>query len=123
MPRDPKKPISAQKSLNLVGKRVRSLRTISRWSQTDLAANCQLSGWDAGRDIVAKIESGNRQITDHELVVLAWVLGVTVAELIGETPLPAQNDKLADLLSARRTARIASKMPSLLPGLNTNSTL
>jgi len=78
-----------------------------------------LSGWDAGRDIVAKIESGNRQITDHELVVLAWVLGVTVAELIGETALPLPSGKLAEFLSERRTARSVSKTVGLRPNLNT----
>ena len=84
MPRDPKKPASAQNRQNLVGSRVRHLRTVLNWSQPALATVCQLSGWDAGRDIVAKIESGSRQVTDHELVVLSWVLGTTVAELIGE---------------------------------------
>lgn len=94
---------------------MRRLRTASRWSQADLAASCQLNGWDAGRDIVAKIEAGTRQVTDHELVLLAWVLGTTIGELMGEVPLPSADDKLSVLLSSRRAARVGTKVASMLP--------
>lgn len=115
VPRDPKKPAAAKDSLNLVGPQVRRLRTASRWSQTDLAATCQRQGWDAGRDVIARIEAGNRQVTDHELVVLARVLGCTVAELIGEAPLPTDADALSAQLSARRVLRAGSVVSGLLP--------
>jgi transcriptional regulator with XRE-family HTH domain len=88
---------------------MRNLRKATEWSQADLATACQLSHWDAGRDIVAKIESGKRQVTDHELIVLAKVLMVTVAELIGEAPLPLKNKELAALLRSRRDAKAAPR--------------
>lgn len=115
MPRDQKKPTAAKNRRNHVGPQVRRLRAVSQWSQADLAAACQLYGWDAGRDIVARIESGLRQITDHELIVLAHVLGTTVAELIGETQLPNDPEKLRAQLAARRAQREGKALPDLLP--------
>ena len=115
VPRDPKKPLAAHQRLNLIGPLVRCLRLATGWSQTDLATACQLSRWDAGRDIVAKIESGNRQVTDHELVVLARVLAVTVAELVGESPLPVKNKELIALIKQRRSAGNVSKVAGIIP--------
>jgi transcriptional regulator with XRE-family HTH domain len=115
VPRDQKKPTAAKKRRNHVGPQVRRLRSVNQWSQADLAAACQLHGWDAGRDIVARIESGLRQITDHELIVLAHVLGTTVAELIGETPLTSDPGKLREQLAARRALRAGKALPDLLP--------
>jgi hypothetical protein len=54
-------------------------------------------------------------VTDHELIVLAKVLMVSVAELIGETPLPLKNKELTALLHARRYAKAAPKVGRLLP--------
>jgi transcriptional regulator with XRE-family HTH domain len=115
VPRDQKKPTAAKERRNHVGPQVRRLRSVNQWSQADLAAACQLHGWDAGRDIVARMESGLRQITDHELIVLAHVMGTTVAELIGETPLPTDPDTLRTLLSARRALRAGKAISNLLP--------
>jgi transcriptional regulator with XRE-family HTH domain len=115
VPRDQKKPQAATKRRNHVGPQVRRLRTVSHWSQGELAGACQRQGWDAGRDIVARIEAGLRQVTDHELIVLAHVLGTTVAELIGETPLPADADTLRAKLTARRALHDGKAMPDLLP--------
>ncbi len=94
---------------------MRSLRNATDWSQVDLATACQLSHWDAGRDIIAKIEAGKRQVTDHELIVLAKVLMVSVAELIGETPLPLKTKELVTLLHSRRYSKTAPKVARLLP--------
>jgi len=115
VPRDQKKPTAAKERRNHAGPQVRRLRSVNQWSQADLAAACQLHGWDAGRDIVARIESGLRQITDHELIVLAYVLGTTVAELIGETPLTSDLEKLRTQLATRRALRAGKALPDLLP--------
>lgn len=64
---------------------------------------------------MARIEAGLRQVTDHELIVLAHVLGTTVAELIGETSLTADAEKLKTLLLSRRTMRAGKALPDLLP--------
>ena len=51
------------------------------WSQSDLARELQLRGWDAGRTLITKIELRERCVTDYELVVLAQVLSVHLDDL------------------------------------------
>lgn len=94
---------------------MRGLRVSGDWSQSDLGAHCQRAGWDAGRGIVTKIEAGQRQVTDRELVALAWVLGVTVSELVGESALPETEDARSALLASRRASRAGAKISSLIP--------
>jgi transcriptional regulator with XRE-family HTH domain len=59
---------------NLVGPQIRQLRSKSGLSQPALAAACQRLGWDVGRDIIARIESQVRHVTDAELLYLANAL-------------------------------------------------
>jgi transcriptional regulator with XRE-family HTH domain len=66
---------------NIVGKQVRNIRSKQGLSQPQLAAKCQRIGWDIGRDIIARIETGVRLVTDSELLFLARVLNVEVASL------------------------------------------
>jgi hypothetical protein len=49
------------------------------------------------------------------LIVLAHVLGTTVAELIGEIPLISNPEKLRVQLAARRALRAGKALPDLLP--------
>ena len=51
-------------------------------SQAGLAAKCQCKGWDLSRDVLARIESGIRGITDKEMAVFCDVLGVPVQDLL-----------------------------------------
>jgi transcriptional regulator with XRE-family HTH domain len=66
---------------NIVGPQVRRLRNARGWSQPELAARCQRMGWDIGRDIIARIESRVRLVTDSEILFLAKALRTSVAEL------------------------------------------
>lgn len=66
---------------NLVGPQVRRLRYEKGLSQPKLAAQCQLLGWDIGRDTIAKIEGQSRWVGDGELVFLARSLGVGLERL------------------------------------------
>lgn len=59
---------------NIVGERVRRLRSAAALSQVALATLCQLAGWDLTRGTQAKIESGIRRVNDAEVVVLASIL-------------------------------------------------
>ena len=47
-----------------------------------LAKECQLVGWDIGRDTIAQIEARNRWVGDMELRTLARVLGVEIGALV-----------------------------------------
>ena len=61
---------------NLVGPQVRRLRVQQRLTQPQLAARCQVAGYDLSRESLAKIEVGIRSITDVEVVLLARALRV-----------------------------------------------
>jgi transcriptional regulator with XRE-family HTH domain len=66
---------------NIVGRQVRQIRSKQALSQPQLAAKCQRIGWDIGRDIIARIETGVRLVTDSELLFLARALNVEVVSL------------------------------------------
>jgi len=61
---------------NLIGKKVSEARARLSLSQAALAASCQRKGWDLSRDVLARIESGVRGITDKEIAILCDVLQV-----------------------------------------------
>jgi transcriptional regulator with XRE-family HTH domain len=67
---------------NLVGTRVRKLRTVANLSQEALSARCQAVGWDISRGTFAKIESGLRRVNDAEVVILAKALRCEVSALL-----------------------------------------
>jgi transcriptional regulator with XRE-family HTH domain len=66
---------------NVVGPLVQRHRTARGWSQQLLAARCQLAGWDVSRSIVAAIEGRVRWVGDWEVILLAEILGVQIADL------------------------------------------
>ena len=71
-----------KKPLNVSGPQIARLRNQRGWSQPELAAKCQLAGWDVSRDIIARIELRNRWVGDFELAVLAGIFGVKMEALM-----------------------------------------
>lgn len=69
------------KPKNVIASEVRKRRTALGWSQPQLAAKCQLAGWDVSRGIIAGIEGRMRCVYDFEVLILASVLGTTLADL------------------------------------------
>ncbi|EIQ01441.1 putative transcriptional regulator [Opitutaceae bacterium TAV1] len=67
---------------NIVGPQVSRFRNERGWSQAQLAARCQLAGWNVSRGIVAAIEGRVRWVGDFELMMLARVLKVAVDDLL-----------------------------------------
>jgi len=67
---------------NLIGEQVSKARHHLDLSQAALAARCQRKGWDLSRDVLARIESGVRGITDKEIAIFSVVLGVSIQELL-----------------------------------------
>jgi transcriptional regulator with XRE-family HTH domain len=67
---------------NLCGPRIRQLRIAREWSQADLAAECQRSGFDISREMIAWIESRRRRVDDIELKKLASIFGVPIQGLV-----------------------------------------
>lgn len=67
---------------NISGDRIHQARTALRLSQADLAARMQVSGVNIEREAISKIETGDRFVTDYELMVFSDVLGVSVEWLV-----------------------------------------
>lgn len=70
---------------NISGDRIHRARTAMRLSQADLAARMQVHGVSIEREAISKMETGDRFITDYELLVFSRVLGVSVNWLLGDT--------------------------------------
>lgn len=69
---------------NISGDRIHQSRTAQRISQADLAARMQVRGVLIEREAISKIETGDRFVTDYELMTFAEVLGVTMDWLTGK---------------------------------------
>lgn len=63
---------------------MRVLRVAKNWSQEELAAKCQLEGWDLSRATLSKVEARLRRVTDAEVVILSRALKVKIGELLLE---------------------------------------
>lgn len=68
---------------NICGERVRQARVTQRISQADLAARLQIKGVMIERDSISRIEIGTRFVPDYEIRVLAEILKVSSAWLLG----------------------------------------
>ena len=71
---------------NISGSRIHQAWAALRLSQAELAARMQVNGVTIEREAISKIETGDRFVTDYELMVFAKVLGVSMEWLIGQEP-------------------------------------
>lgn len=71
---------------NISGNRIYQARTTMRLSQAALAARMQVNGVIIEREAISKIETGDRFVTDYELVTFAKVFGVSIEWLTGQNP-------------------------------------
>ncbi len=67
---------------NLCGLNVAKYRKALRISQRELADRLQVIDLDIDKNAVQRIESGQRFITDIEVISLAKIFNVTVEELL-----------------------------------------
>jgi len=65
---------------------MRRQRVALGWSQANLAARCQLAGWDVSRGIIAAIEGRVRWVGDFEALVIARVLRTSLVSLFPKAP-------------------------------------
>ncbi len=72
---------------NKSGHRIRAARFMNNpiISQTDLIAKMQIKGFNISKNIMSRIELGERYVTDLELIAFAKILNVSTAWLLGET--------------------------------------
>ncbi len=67
---------------NIIGHRVSALRQEQGLTQAMLAARCGMLGWDVAENVVTKIETQIRCVTDLELLCLAQALNVEPDRLL-----------------------------------------
>ena len=67
--------------MNVIGPQVRNLREQQGLTQDELAAKCNLVGWNISRSTLAKVESKVRRVTDNEVALLANALKVDINQL------------------------------------------
>ena len=73
---------TASNGKNLIGKRLKILRTERKLSQRDLARELQLIGIDMDKNVITRIETDKRYVTDFELQALKEIFGVSYDYLI-----------------------------------------
>lgn len=76
------KPLSLHGEKNLISQRLIALRKERGLSQRDLAQKLQLAGYDMDRNVITRIETNQRYVTDIELKALAQALNTTYSYLI-----------------------------------------
>ena len=79
------KPRTETGEKNLISKRLIALRKECGLSQRDLSYKLQLAGYDMDKDVITRIETNQRYVTDLELKALAEVLHVSYEYLIDGT--------------------------------------
>lgn len=76
------KPLSDSGKKNLIGERLVELRKRHGFSQRDLARELQILGCDMDKNVITRIETQRRYVTDIELQKLCEVFHTTFEELI-----------------------------------------
>lgn len=76
------KPRSASGLKNLIGPRLIELRKQHKLSQRDLSYKLQLAGYDMDKNVITRIETNKRYVTDIEIKALAEIFNVTYDYLI-----------------------------------------
>lgn len=76
------KPCAQNGDKNLIHAQLIQLRKAHHLSQRDLAHRLQLNGYDMDKNVITRIETNQRYVTDIELKALCEVFQVSYAELI-----------------------------------------
>ena len=77
-------------SNNICGTKIKEIRLlqIPILSQRGLADKLQLAGIDLDKNAIQRIESGQRFVTDIELLAFSHILNVSLEELLCTKPAP-----------------------------------
>ena len=76
------KPRTKTGEKNLISQRLIELRRENGLSQRDLAEKLQLAGYDMDKNVITRIETNKRYVTDLELKALSEIFGVSYDYLI-----------------------------------------
>lgn len=76
------KPKTPSGEKNLISQRLIELRRINNISQRDLAQKLQLAGYDMDKNVITRIETNKRYVTDVELKAFSEVFQVSYLFLL-----------------------------------------
>lgn len=76
------KPRTETGEKNLIGQRLIALRKKHKLSQRDLARELQIRGYNMDKNVITRIETTKKFVTDLELKALTEVFDVSYAYLI-----------------------------------------
>lgn len=76
------KPRTKTGEKNLISQRLIELRREKGLSQRDLAEKLQLAGYDMDKNVITRIETNKRYVTDLELKAFSEIFGVSYGYLI-----------------------------------------
>lgn len=76
------RPCTVNGKRNLIAERLIALRREAGWSQRELAGHLQLLGMDMDKNVITRIETNKRYVTDIELCALANVFHISLDELL-----------------------------------------
>lgn len=81
------KPLSESQFKNIVGPKIKQLRRRRRVSQRALAHGVQLLGLDIDKNVITRIETGQRYVADFEVQIIAKFFEVDYCCLLDGTGL------------------------------------
>ena len=76
------KPFTATGKKNLIGANLNALRKKYHLSQRGLAHELQLAGYDMDKNVITRIETQQRYVTDIEIKALCDLFNVSFEDLI-----------------------------------------
>ena len=85
------KPRTKTGEKNLISQQLIALRKQYNYSQRDLSCRLQLAGYDMDKNVITRIETNKRYVTDLELKALSEIFNVSYDFLIDgniETEIP-----------------------------------
>lgn len=82
------KPRNSNGDKNLISRTLIELRRLNNLSQRDLAHKLQLAGYDIDKNVITRIETNKRYVTDMEIKALCQVFHISYETLIDGKDMP-----------------------------------
>lgn len=82
---------------NIVAARLKALREHCGYSQRDLADQLQLADFDVDKNMITRIETNNRYVSDFEIKALAEFFDISYSYLLDGIPTEKDRKKYPDL--------------------------
>ena len=72
---------SKRDKANVLGPKLKQLRLDKGLTAAELVRQLQRAGWDVSQQVYCHLESGNRLLTDRELLLILKLLGAKLSNL------------------------------------------